>query len=504
MTAMLSLRAHPYRWALAITLLLAFLLRMFVAYAMPNMIWPDEVFQTMEQAHRAVFGNGVIPWEFRQGTRSWLLPGFLAAVIACTSWLTSSVLAYLMTTAAALSLISLAPIWAAFKLAWNQLGARGAIVVGAMLAFWFELLFFAPKALTEVVAGNVLATGAVLAQLHMTALRDDRAVRVRGIVAIAALLTLGAVMRVQLAVAAGGLFLIVFAKTPRRTQLIAVGAATAVVLAAGLLDFITWDYPFQSFIENIRVNILEGKSAYYGTASWEAYFVVYGRIWGIWTIVIVALAAIGARRAPLLAVGVVLVLAAHIPIAHKEYRFLYPAMLLVIILAALGAATLVRWIEDRHGARRASLAVAGVVALWFVISITNARGFHASKTQLAFHWGNEQDHWIRRRGGLLAMLELGGEPGVCGVGLAGIGWGDTGGYTYLHRRVPVFPFPNQDVLWKMLPHFNAMIAQPSIPEKIGPFERQRCWEDACIYVRDGACVQLLNWEVNAVLERAGQ
>jgi GPI mannosyltransferase 3 len=501
---MSSSRTKAYYWALAATLVVAFSVRMFVAYAMPNMIWPDEIFQTMEQAHRAVFGYGVIPWEFREGTRSWLLPGFLAGVIGATSFVTTSVNAYLMAAAAALSMVSLAPLWLAFKSAWNEFGMRGAILVGAFVTLWFELVFFAPKALTEVVAGNVLAAGALLSEDCLRSLRDGGAVRKRQLIAVAALLTLAAVLRVQLAIAAGAIFVILVAKIPRRAKWLAVAVATCVVLASGLLDAITWEYPFQSFVENIRVNILEGKSAYYGTAGWYAYFAVYGRIWGVSAIVIVALAVVGSRRAPLLAMGVVLVLAAHVPIAHKEYRFVYPAMLLVLILAGFGAASIARWIEARRGGRMASLAVAGFVALLLAMSMSGARGFHASKTQLAYHFGDEQDHWVRRRGGLLGMRALGAEPAVCGVGLAGIGWGDTGGYTYLHRKIPVFPFPNQDVLWKFMPYFNAMLVQPNKPEKIGPFERQRCLEDACIYVRDGACVELRDWDVNAVLERAGQ
>lgn len=497
-------RTNAYWLALASTLLVALSVRMFVAYAMPNMIWPDEVFQTMEQAHRAVFGYGVIPWEFRQGTRSWLLPGFLATVIAVTSWITSSVTAYLLSSAAALSAISLAPLWSAFNAAFAEFGLRCAILVGAWLALWFELVYFAPKALTEVVAGNLLAVGAVLASASLSARRDGRPVSNRRLVATAVLLGLAAVMRVQLAIAAGAMLVIVAAKLPVRSRWLALGAASTVVIGAGILDAFTWNYPFQSFIENIRVNILEGKSTYYGTAPWHAYFAVYGRIWGAWGLSIIALAVLGARRAPILALGVVLVLAAHIPIAHKEYRFVYPAMLLMLILAGFGAATALRWIEDRHGSLTASLGAAAFIALWFAMSIRAAAGFHASKTQLAFHYGEEQDHWIRRRGGLLGMRELGREPGVCGVGLAGIGWGDTGGYTYLHRRIPIFPFPNQEVLWKYVSHFNAILMQPGKPEKIGPFERQRCWDDACIYARDGACVELRDWDINAVLERAGQ
>ena len=35
---------------------------------------PDELIQYLEQAHRIVFGYGVVPWEFREFIRSWLIP----------------------------------------------------------------------------------------------------------------------------------------------------------------------------------------------------------------------------------------------------------------------------------------------------------------------------------------------------------------------------------------------------------------------------------------------
>ena len=47
----------------------AVVVRVVVALAFPNVAWPDEVFQTAEQAHRLAFGDGLVPWEFREGAR---------------------------------------------------------------------------------------------------------------------------------------------------------------------------------------------------------------------------------------------------------------------------------------------------------------------------------------------------------------------------------------------------------------------------------------------------
>lgn len=72
---------------LSITILLALLLRVSVAFAFPNIFWPDEIFQTLEPAHRLSYGNGIVSWEFRIGTRSWVFPGVLAGVMRLTDWM---------------------------------------------------------------------------------------------------------------------------------------------------------------------------------------------------------------------------------------------------------------------------------------------------------------------------------------------------------------------------------------------------------------------------------
>ncbi|MDX2092399.1 MAG: hypothetical protein SFX73_31335 [Kofleriaceae bacterium] len=486
-----------YLLALGAVLVIAFVVRMLVAIAMPNMLWPDEVFQSLEQGHRFAFGYGVTPWEFRTGARSWMLPGLLGLVMKATAWVSNSAAAYLAACAGVLSLMSLAPVWASFRLAFREAGLRGALVAGLFASLWFELIYFAPKALSEAVGGNLLAFGTVLALL----IRDGDETPTRGkVIAVSAALTMSCMLRMQLAVAAFVIFVIVVRKLARPLQLAAVITGAVVFLGAGLVDWITWDYPFQSYIENLKFNVIEGKGATYGIAPWYAYFEVYGRIWGFWLVPILGLAVVGGRRAPLVALAALLVLVAHVPMAHKEYRFAYPAMVLVVILAGLGAARLLGKLAERREARTVNIAAFGLVAVWFAASAAGAAGFHGDKTQLASVWNYEQDNWARRRGGLLALQRAGENEAVCGVALAGVGWGDTGGYTYLHRRIPIFPFYRKDVLWKWLPHFNVMITNPRQPATIGPFTRAECWADACLYERPGECVPV-EFNINTVIER---
>ena len=41
---------------------LAILLRLQPLLVEPSAVWPDEIFQTSEPAHRLVFGSGLVAW----------------------------------------------------------------------------------------------------------------------------------------------------------------------------------------------------------------------------------------------------------------------------------------------------------------------------------------------------------------------------------------------------------------------------------------------------------
>jgi hypothetical protein len=73
--------ADPSLPALGIVLAVAVLLRVAVATTLPNTIWADEIFQTVEPAHRLLTGQGLMSWEWVVGIRSWLVPGLFVPVL---------------------------------------------------------------------------------------------------------------------------------------------------------------------------------------------------------------------------------------------------------------------------------------------------------------------------------------------------------------------------------------------------------------------------------------
>src|SRR5438132_13966839 len=79
-------KAHAERrvglYVLASALLVGGTLRVWLAFNDDGISYPDEVFQSLEPAHRLVFGYGLVAWEFVEGARNWAFPGFVAALFA--------------------------------------------------------------------------------------------------------------------------------------------------------------------------------------------------------------------------------------------------------------------------------------------------------------------------------------------------------------------------------------------------------------------------------------
>src|SRR6202163_1083038 len=99
---------------LLILLALAMLVRLAAIIAFPSLHHPDENFQLFEQAHRFAFGYGVVPWEFRDGIRSPVLPYTLAALFWLGERLFGGPEDYLLVARSALGAASLAGVGGGF------------------------------------------------------------------------------------------------------------------------------------------------------------------------------------------------------------------------------------------------------------------------------------------------------------------------------------------------------------------------------------------------------
>lgn len=475
-----------------VVLLLALIVRIGVAVKLPNLYWADEVFQTQEPAHSLAYGNGMMSWEFRTGARSWVFPGFLAAVMRATDWMGQGSDGYLLGVTIVLCLISLSAVW--FSFAWTNCvsGAAAAVVAATAAAFWYELIYYAPKAFSEVLAGNLLLPG-----LYLGHFADDGP-RVRWRLFLASFfIGLACALRMQLApvMILAAFF---FCRKSWRERLVPVISGMLLpILCFGLVDFFTWSHLFQSYVTMLRFQATIG-------GSWKPWYYFFVRIlfhYGP----LIPFVCLGARRSPFLAWMLVAIVLPHSFVSHKEWRFIYPAMPLMITLAAIGAAEVFYKLQARILAPQARYAAVAMSVVFFLLA--------SSAMAAAFPW------WKQHRGDLMAFRALSHEPGVCGVALYLNPWWSSGGYTYLHRNVPVYLLDRDTELTTEASSFNAVVSSQALPKMHGQFETAQCWnsksdkpkgfdlvaETVCIYRRPGTCERgSPDLEVNRKLKNKGE
>ena len=245
----------------------------------------------------------------------------------------------------------------------------------------------------------------------------------------------------------------------------------------------TWGAPFASTWRNFAVNIFDGAAAANGVAPWHGYGDLLMDYWGAGGVVAVfLLALVGARRLPQPLVAAVVILVSHSAIGHKEYRFIYPAILLLALSSGLGLAQLTTWAvealaRERPGWRWSGL-VCGAIALGFPALVSLGEATRPAVQEL---W--TRGHAVLRGADFIARL-----PFVCGIGPFGLHWSQSGGYAHFHRRVPSYwPENDESAFRRYKPAFNVLLYARR-PAGAKEFVDASCVDGVCVAVRRGNCV----------------
>ena len=470
-------------WVLAALLGLMLLsagLRLVPVLFVPSLNWDDEIFQATEPAHRLVFGYGIVAWEFQLGMRSWILPGTIAGLMQLSRLIGEGPAYYLPLIATALALLASAPVVCCFLWARRWYGPVPALAGAIVVAVAPELVYFGGRALTEVIAAHILVIACWLLDPGSPVTSRRR------LFAAGLLFGVVCLLRIQLAPAAAIIMLWPLWPLWRewRVQLPALlGGALAAITLGAILDWATLGYPLASLGRSLLYNLVYGVGSEFGTWSWAYYLFLETSIWPP-ALVLALVAVFGARRLPALLVAAAVIVAIHSAIPHKEYRFIYPAAVLLMVLAGIGAAQLVEWGARAFAGRgvRAGIAVAAsaalVLAYWGLTSLRV--------------WTSEASAELRHRGhdNLVAESFAARLPALCGLGLygntPGFDWTVYGGYTYLHRPVPIYSPRDAVDLAATVPAFDTLLYTAAPPPELG-FATLACFGKTCVARRPGGC-----------------
>ena len=418
-------RDRQFQQLAALLLTAAALPRFWAAWVDQGLFWPDEIFQGIEQAHRVVFGYGIVPWEFRAGARSWVFPGVLAVLLKLGDVIgLHSGRSLVLLAKTTMALVSLSGIYLSMRIAYQLAGRQAALFAGAFGGFLSVSLLLASRCSAEMLSGPLL-----LALVGMASGGG------RGrLLAAGALGGFCIHLRYQNGLIVAGVLAIIVSERRYKDALYYAAGAGVLGVLGGLLDWITWGKPFYALKKYLWFNLKKSAHkfgaypfTYYAKVAWSAngpaiLVVLAGLLWS-------------ARREPALCALVIAYVLVHCAVPHKEFRFLMPIAPLLLTLSSVGLADALARVSDQARRWWIGVALAGVCAAWMGWSATQLTwekmGFPSDR--------GDRSPWHSGEGINRLLWRLGETQDVCGVIVTGesIGW--IGGYTYFHRDANMFP-----------------------------------------------------------------
>jgi GPI mannosyltransferase 3 len=468
---------------LAIVLAVAFLIRLGVFYLVPNVHWPDEIFQVLSPAHRLVFGTGAVSWEWVLGLRSWLLPGFMAGLMELGRLLGDRPVMIDLPIEIFMAAAGCAPVLCAYLWGRRFFDRAGAVVAASVPAIWVDLVYMSGHTLDE-----VLAADALVVALYLGLSGKGEPLSRRRLWIVGAILGLVFDLRFPLGpVLAVAAFAFCGWRDSYRRWLALIAGASIPVLALGVVDWVTLGVPFQSVSLNLWFNLEEG-GAYAGRSPFDTLILLPFYLWGVGSLLMIFAALIGARRLPQLLIVAIVIIGTYSLVPHKEYRFIYPALILLPVLAGLGTADFlerarVAWPRGLFSATGIPAALS--IAVWLMTSGAIAGS------------GIYRNAWTRERAQLLAFNYMSGEPGLCGVGLYGVWWVVTPGETGLPPFSRLYQSTRSGLV-REAAAFNYLLTWGRTQVPDARYRRVACFNGdagaggkwqlrACVWRRPGAC-----------------
>jgi phosphatidylinositol glycan class B len=251
---------------LGVLLALAILLRLQPILVEPSAVWPDEIFQSSEPAHRLVFGSGLVAWEFQLGVRSWLMPGIIAGLMELSRIIGDGPDYYLPVIAVGFAGLAAAPVVCCFLWCRPLFGITGALLAGLAVAVAAEPVYFGARTLSETVTAHLLVVALWVLEPGYRVISRSR-LFVGG-----ALLGLVFATRVQLAPALAVAMLWTNWRADRGRLAATLGGMAAILAAAGVLDTLTLGYPFASVWRYVLYNVFYGVSSTFGSSPGRIIF----------------------------------------------------------------------------------------------------------------------------------------------------------------------------------------------------------------------------------------
>jgi len=431
-----------------------------------NLSHPDENFQIFEQAHRLVFGYGLIPWEFRYSVRSWLTPGLTALFLYPFKWLGwDNPNIYIPAIRVILGALSLWLVYAAYLLGRKIAGIKAGLIAAFFCAFWYEIAYFSIRPLSEVWATTFFLMALAISYRETGILR---------FMAAAVLLALTAALRIQYLPPVVFYFIYIIYGIEVRRAALAVVALVITIIGAGALDALTLGEFYKSYVNYIEINQHFSFGGAISPRFSPEFLLSLGRssLYLHWVILAVAFWFL--RRHWIIPLSAAMIIISHSFLPLKDHlvsiRFIYLAIPLIIISA--GVITAKDFGRSSNPGRPGGMS-AIFIAIFLLVSAGGFLGFLPGESKVY------RQGVLKKEPALQAYRYLSGAPNVVGIFDMSQFWFQSGGYFHLHKNVPIYFESNQPKSEDFVSH---IITREPLPTTVG-FRLVKSFESYQIYER---------------------
>lgn len=404
--------------------------RIITALVSENINHPDEIFQVLEQAHRMVFGYGIIPWEYRLAARSWLVPGIMTVFLYPFKILgLDNPHIYIPGIKIIMSLISLSIIVSAYYIGKKLASHRAGLWAAFFSAVWYEIIYFSIRPMSEVWAATFFMAAMALA-LNST---SRRILITAGFLAV-----MSVAVRINYITAAAVLIIMIASKMDSASRInLLIGLAAGVVFV-GIFETITLGTPFISYINYYHYNQTFFMTGPFGSIFSYQYvmFLGYASLFVYWLIIAAGFTCWKENKLPLIIVLVMLashiVLPAHVYQVH--YRHIFVLIPLIMVIAGIITDKLITRLKN-------FIPLYPLIAILF-LGLSAAGAMAALPMQKEVY--NEKimpvydQNIFQKNGRLMAYLYLHDLDNVHSFYDNAGEWFYGGGYYYLHKNVPMY------------------------------------------------------------------
>ncbi|PIO00522.1 hypothetical protein COT72_00400 [archaeon CG10_big_fil_rev_8_21_14_0_10_43_11] len=386
---------------LPLILVFAFVLRLFVFVRSGGFFHSDEIFQSLEVAFFGAQGFGIIPFEFVYGMRSFFYPLLIQAIFTFTSFVSASFA--LFSTHFTHVLASMLIVCFTYLLVRSHASQREALSATFFVGVWWELLVYSSR---------TLSTPVMLIPLLGALGLSVRGPKSRFFAGI--LLGIAGMIRPPAFILAPVILLYVW-RSKQDIRSFVFGLFLS-LLFSGVLDWVIYGFPFVSTFRFFYYNILSNQSAQFGVAPFVFYVQKIALSWRFMLIPLLGVLVFTwekQHRLVLASAFVWLVVFSFIP--HKEYRFILPLTVLLLIMFGTGLSMLVK--KNTH-------------LVWCFAGFTLVSVLLLFSTNLA-----PKETFCQ------AQTFVGNQAAATGLILFDT-WSETCGYVYTQKNIPLLFFPS--------------------------------------------------------------